>query len=147
MTKNNNNSFVIDTISAETGNTVRFYLGELINKVQDFGLTVSGLDFPPVRRGINQIELGSLITIGTSDKFDIDWIARRGFACERGLKPVLHLVDDWAEIVEKLAIYANEKKSFVTRYGDKVTYHKGFVKVGKTIITNEELRKAYRQIA
>lgn len=147
MTKNRTNSFVIDTISASNGNTVRFYLGELIENAKAKGLTISGLDWPPVMSGIDMATLGSLITVGTSDKFDMDWIRRRGFACERGLKPVLNLVDDWAEIQEKLALYAVEKKAFTTRCGDKVTFHKGFVKVGKTIITDAELSKIYTRRA
>jgi len=147
MTKNNKNSFVIDTISAGNKNTVRFYLSELTENVRAKGLTVSGLDWPPVMSGIDQAELDSIITIGTSDKFDMDWIRRRGFACERGLKPVLNLVEDWAEIQDKLALYAVEKRAFTTRCGDKVTFHKGFVKVGRTIITDAELSKMYNRIA
>lgn len=147
MTKNNKNSFVIDTVSAETKGTVRFYLGELINNAQELGLTISGLDRPPVLNGIDQATLGNLITIGTSGTHDMDWIRRRQFAAERGLKPILNLVEDWAEIQERLALYAVEKKSFVTRTGDKVTFHKGFVKVGNTIITNEEVAKMYKRLA
>ena len=39
------------------------------------------------------------------------------------------------------------QKNVTSRTGEKVTFHKNFVKIGKTIVTNEEIAKIYKQLA
>lgn len=136
MTKNTKYSFVVDSKYAVTGATVRLYIEEILKIARAGGLKISGEDLPLVRRGIEQIRLGNLMTVGTSGTHDIDWIERPAFACERSLKPVYDLVDDYKIITKKLVEYI-ESKALRTLNGTIITFHAGFVKIGREIIPNE----------
>lgn len=140
MTKNGKYSFAITSKKALTEATARFYFNEFLKECRKRGLSISGEDYPAVRRGIEYIRLGHTMTVGTSGTHDVDWIERDGFVCERGLKPIYDLVEDWNVIVKKLADYA-ESKAMRTVGGRKITFHAGFVMVGDEIIPNEDFAK------
>ncbi len=140
MTKNGEYSFAITSKKALTKATAAFYFNEFLREARKRNLTISGEDYPIVRRGIEKICLGHTMTVGTSGTHDIDWIERDGFVCERGLKPIFDLVEDWNVIVKKLADYA-ESKGLRTLRGTKITFHAGFVMVGDEIIPNEDFAK------
>ena len=139
MTRNNKNSFVVsmDTLS-KNDRTAEFYKTQFINNVKQLtGMTISQDSF--FTRGISQAGAGNAITVGTSGKYDVDWVERLQFICERGLKPVYNLVEDWNEINAALVKYADEKYGLRTQDGVRITMHKDFIKVGHHIITNETL--------
>lgn len=138
MTKNNPNSFAVDmTQLSKNDVTARFYKEQLIANAKLAGLAVA--EFPFVRSGIDQAGAGNALTIGTSDKFDMDWVRRPQFLCERGIKPIYDIVDDWNEINAALVKYADEKYGLRTKDGAKITIHKDFVKVGYHVIPNDTL--------
>ena len=138
MTKNNKNSFVV-AMNNPGSRTDSFYKEQLLRDARALGLTISGEDYPAVRSGIDLANTGNIISVGTSDQFDVDWIRRPGFVCERGLKPVYNIVEDWNTIQKSLVKYAEEKYGMPLYNGKKVTFHKGFVKVGTDLIYNDEI--------
>ncbi len=140
MTKNGKYSFAITSKKALTKATAAFYFNEFLREVRKNGLTITGEDYPAVRRGIENIAFGNTMTVGTSGTHDIDFIERDGFVCERGLKPIYDLVEDWNIIVKKLAEYV-DSKALRTLRGTKITFHAGFVMVGDEIIPNEDFAK------
>ncbi len=97
------------------------YAQALIAKAQANNLTVSGDSTCKVGKGlgsIKNIEKGNLISFGTSERFDINWIARRSYAYENGLVPVYDIVKDWITIQKALAEFSADKKEKVTKYLD-----------------------------
>jgi len=136
--------FVIDltkSVGNDTANnsTANFYKRQLMQNIDELGLTVAGQDAPPVRSGINQAGFGNLITIGTAPNHDVEWVRRPQFACEKGYKPILDIVDDWTEINRLLVQYYKDKYEMKLKYGAKVTFHDGFVKIGTEIVTYDEM--------
>lgn len=138
MTKNTKNSFVV-VMNNPGSRTDEFYKKQLLKDARALGLTIAGEDYPPVRSGIDMATTGNAITVGTSDHFDMDWIRRPGYICERGLKPIYNIVEDWNTIQSKLNTYAEEKYGMRLANGKRVTFYKGFVKVGTDIIYNDEV--------
>lgn len=139
MTKNNKNSLVIDMSKTITNATADFYKREFLKNARNLGLSIAGEDIPPVLSGIEEAGMGNLLTVGTADNHDVEWIRRPQFACERGLKPVYDIVDDWNEIQEALVKFYEEKYGLRTKDGAKITIHDGYVKVGYHIITDDTL--------
>ena len=80
------------------------------------------------------------MTIGTADKHDVEWVERLGFIAERGLSPIFDGVKDYNEAIGKMVKYAEDKYGYRLNCGARVTFHKGFVKVGHMIIPNRELK-------
>jgi len=138
-TDRKNLSFVIDMTKAVNDRTAKFYKERVIENADNLGLTIAGLDYPPVRSGISQATYGNLLTVGTAPNHDMEWVRRPEFACEKGYKPVLDIIEDYNKIIEKMVRYAEAKNVLRIRSGAKVTFHDGFVKVGTEIITFEEL--------
>lgn len=91
------------------------YANELIKYAQQKNLTVSGDSTAKAGKNlgsIENIEEGHLITFGTSERFDVNWVARRGYAYEKGLVPVYDIVKDWNKIrsaVDELVAEKQEK--------------------------------------
>lgn len=141
MTKNNKNSFVISFENVYNKATADFYKKRYADKARELGLTISGEDYPRVRRGvIDHLTKGGLMTVGTSGTHDVEWIERLAFAAERGLNPVFDAVEDYNEAVGKMVKYAEDKYGMRLSSGARVTFHRGFVKIGHVIIPNRELK-------
>lgn len=142
----NSKAFVINMTkpigsTVENERTYKFYAEQLKKTVREMGLTIAGEDFPPVTSGYDLADFGNLLTIGTARNHDVNWVRRPTYACEKGYKPVLNLIEDWNLIQKKLAEYYADKYELRLRSGAKVSFHDGFVKIGTEIITYDELFK------
>lgn len=134
MTKNDkkNGSFAVNLGNHKS--TAAFYKEQFLREVDKYPqLTVDGEDWPPVRSGINEAGANNLITVGTSDRHDVSWIRRPGFACERGIKPIYDIVEDWNEAKTSLRNFVNNKYGFRLPSGMKVQIHESFVRIGSKI--------------
>lgn len=140
MTKNREFSLVVDTKNGFNEKTVEFYIEGILDHAKKLGLTISGNDLPLVRRGIDHIRKGNLLSVGTSGTHDVDWIERREFARERSLNPVFDLVEDYRAILDRMTKFA-EARAIRTLNGTKVEFYPGFVKIGREIIPNEKFAK------
>lgn len=140
MTKNNKNSFVISFENTYNATTATFYRNRILDKARELGLTVAGEDYPRVKRGVMHMSKGNAMTIGTAKNHDVEWIERLSFAAERGLNPIFDGVTEYNEVVGRMVKYAEDKYGMKLSSGARVTFHKGFVKIGATIIPNSELR-------
>ncbi len=88
------------------------YLPELIKEAQDLGLTVSGDGSATVKGGdIVNAGVGDILTFGTSSRFDVNWIRRSRYACEKGRRPIYDVAVDWKTILKALKCLAKEKKA------------------------------------
>lgn len=139
-------TMVIDMTEAVNNRTADFYKKRVMEHINELGLSVAGEDFPPVRSGVEEAGYGNLLTVGTAPNHDIEWIRRPEFACEKGYKPVYDIVKDYNDIVKGLIRYAEEKNTINLKYGGKVTFHDGFIKVGTEIVTYDELYKIARKL-
>jgi hypothetical protein len=150
MTKKTN-YFIIDTNAAINDGTLQYFLEDLLPFMKQLGLTIASR--PYVGYGVEDVEVGELISIGTSAQFNVDVIARRGYAREQGYSPILCIVNDFNEIKRRLIAYslgANQQTQELHCGGD-VTFHRGFIKVdsdqGSVIIKNEEIGEIYKTAA
>lgn len=93
----------------------------LIQRAQRANLTVSGDRTCKVGNGLGSIENiqeGNLITFGTSERFDVNWVARRGYAFENGLVPVYDIKKDWFKILDAMNEMAKEKEELAKKRAD-----------------------------
>ena len=107
-------SFVVIASSLELAD-------DLLRIAQRSNLTVSGDNTCKVGKGlgsIENIEKGNLITFGTSERFDVNWVSRRGYAYENGLVPVYDVVKDWNKILKAVKEMADEKQALATKRED-----------------------------
>lgn len=74
-------------------------------KANKLGLTISNDN--ETKNGIENIEIGHCISVGTSDKFHINWAKRIDYYAGRGIVPVYDISLDWKAIVARLESYAN----------------------------------------
>jgi hypothetical protein len=107
------------------------YVEELVKKAQKLNLTVSGDGTSPVTGGdIRQARNGDFLSVGTSTRFDLNWIKRGGYVCENGFRPVYTMSKDWKKINEALEHYADLKNGRFNNTcplcGSKVNYHSRF---------------------
>ena len=136
--------FAISFEKAYNGTTAEFYRDAIADAAKKLGLTISGRDYPPVRRGlVPYCTKGNLMTVGSAKTHDVEWIERLGYAAEKGIEVVFDGIRDYNEIVEKLVEYAEKKYGYRLTCGNRVTFHKGFVKIGHVIISNSELYKLW----
>lgn len=101
------------------------YLENLVKEAQNRGLTVSGDGTADVKGGdITTVDYGKIITFGTSSRFDVNWITRQQYACERSIIPI-HLLSDWDTVMKALKAFAKEKRELkrsVYYYGNNPTF-------------------------
>lgn len=121
------------------------YLKELVRKAQDLNLTVDGDGTAPSRGGdITQATKGSIVTFGSSSRFDMNWIRRDEYACKKGVTPVYDVVKDWNKIEKALKQYAERKQAVRFQDGSNVTFHARFMVVdGKVVRYNQDEIAAY----
>jgi hypothetical protein len=93
------------------------YKRNLIDEAQNLGLTVSGDTTNRVKGGdIREAKYGDIITFGSSTRFDVNWIRRSQYACERSLIPI-HKISDWDTVMSALRAFAKEKKKLRNNLG------------------------------
>ncbi len=76
----------------------------LVAKAIKLGLTVS--NNKETKNGIENIELGHCISVGTSDKFHVNWARRIDYYADREIVPVYDISLDWTKITKRLNDYA-----------------------------------------
>ena len=101
---NKSNHFIISTNNAIDQGTLSFYVEELLEFASQIGLSYKR--FPFAMYGVQDIEVGHYISVGTSQEFDIDYITRKGYITENGYQPVYDLINDFNEIKKALLKYA-----------------------------------------
>ena len=73
-------------------------------KAERLGLTISNDN--ETKTGIEHIKLGDAISVGTSDKFHVNWARNYDYYAKREIVPVYDLQLDWKKIVNRLEAYA-----------------------------------------
>jgi hypothetical protein len=87
------------------------YLEQLVKEAQNLGLTVSGDGTNPTKGGdVTKAGYGDIVTFGTSTRFDVNWIKRSQYACERSIIPI-HAISDWDTVTKALKAFAKEKNT------------------------------------
>jgi len=115
------------------------YLRELVKKAQDLGLTVSGDGTAPVKGGdITQAQKNSIISFGSSSRFDMNWMRRDEYACKKGVTPVYDAVKDWDKIEKALKQFADQKKAINTCDGTNIRFHSRFMVVNGKVVSYEK---------
>jgi len=108
------------------------YVKELVRQAQNLGLTVSG-DGTAQAGGklgdIRNAEKGDQITFGTSSRFDVNWIARDQYFCQKGYAPVYDIVKDWNKIEKAMKAFAEKKQLLKLSNGSDVQFHSRFMVV------------------
>ena len=128
---NNDGQFVVNVSEKDP------YVKELIRKAQDLNITVSGDGTAPVGKGlgdITNIRKGDQITFGTSNRFDVNWIARDGYTCSKGYRPVYDIVKDWNKIDKALHQFADQKKKLNTINGNDIQFHARFMMIDGRVV-------------
>jgi hypothetical protein len=128
------------------------YVKELVRQAQNLGLTVSGDCTAPTKGGdITHVQKGDMITVGSSTRFDVNWIRRDQYFAQKGYRPVYDIVDDWNKIEKALKQFAAEKNSIKITEGTCPRCHARFAMVegkaftyGANKIAVLEPVKAYR---
>lgn len=130
---NKNGQFFVDLSEKQP------YLRELVKQAQDLGLTVSGDGTAPVKGGdITQATKNSIISFGSSSRFDVNWMRRDQYACKKGVTPVYDVVKDWDKIEKAMKQFADQKKSIRTADGTNIRFHSRFMVVDGKIIPYEK---------
>ena len=112
------------------------YAEALVALAQKAGLTVSG-DLTARTSGgdITNVKKGSVITFGTSTRFDVNWVNDPEYARKKGFCPVYDIVEDW-DTVKKAVVAFKEKKYGRTlnlSRGASASIHSDFVRIGTDI--------------
>lgn len=81
-----------------------FLKDAFLAKAESLGLTIS--NDGETKNGIEHIQLGNSISVGTSDKFAINWSRNIDYYAGRGIVPVYDIQHDWAKITARLDAYA-----------------------------------------
>lgn len=129
---NNKGEFFVDLSEKQP------YLREIVKQAQDLGLTVSGDGTNPVKGGdITQATKNSIISFGSSTRFDVNWMRRDEYACKRGVTPVYDAVKDWNKIEKAMKQFADQKKA--TNFGGtNIRFHAKFMVVDGRIVPYEK---------
>ena len=136
--------------------TGAFYKKSLIDTITTKypHLSVAGLDDPFYTRsgkkkirGVEYAGPGNLLTFGTAKDHDINWVERANYACSKGYQPIYDLVKDYNTILNKLDVFAKERKPVCSQPSNKygitinvningtpVEVYDNFIKIGYTII-------------
>lgn len=112
------------------------YVKELVRQAQELNLTVSGDGTAAVRGGdITQAQKGDQITFGSSSKFDVNWVKRDQYFCQKGYAPVYDIVKDWNKIEKAMKQFADQKKAIRTTDGTKVQFHARFMVIDGRVVS------------
>jgi hypothetical protein len=115
------------------------YVKELVRQAQQLQLTVSGDGTAPVKGGdIREAGKGDQITFGTSNRFDVNWVKRDQYFCQKGYAPVYDIVKDWNKIEKALKQFADRKKQLTCCNGVNVNFHSRFMVVDGRVISYEQ---------
>ena len=126
---NKNGQFFVDLSEKQP------YLRELVKQAQDLGLTVSGDGTAPVKGGdITEATKNSIVTFGSSSRFDVNWMRRDQYACKKGVAPVYDVVKDWDKIEKAMKQFADQKKAIKTLDGTNIRFHSRFMVVDGRVI-------------
>ncbi len=88
-----------------------------LSKCEKAGLSISNDD--ETDNGIEHLEIGNSISLGTSNKFQVNWARNIDYYAKRGIVPVYDISLDWSKIVARLNDYiANQKKGVELSGGD-----------------------------
>lgn len=95
-----------------------------IAKAKKLGLTVS--NNRETKNGIENIEEGHCISVGTSDKFHVNWAKRIDYYADRSITPVYDISLDWSKIISRLekyaeAVSAKDNEDFTLEDGTEVS--------------------------
>lgn len=126
---NNNGQFFVN-ISED-----KPYVKELVRQAQNLNLSVSG-DGTAVAKGgdITEARKGDLITVGSSSRFDVNWIKRHQYFCQKGYAPVYDIVKDWNKIEKALKQFADNKRSMRMIDGTEVRFHSRFAVIDGRVV-------------
>jgi len=115
------------------------YVNEFVKKAQDLNLSVSGDNTNRVgpTGDIRRAQNGDFLTVGTSSRFDVNWIKRDGYVCEKGYRPVYTMSKDWKKINNALEEYADQKRSFKLSNGSNIKFHSRFCVVDGRVCAYE----------
>ncbi len=108
-----------------------------VKKAKKLGLTVS--NNKETKSGIENIEVGHCISVGTSDKFHINWAKRIDYYAGRQIVPVYDIQLDWSKIVSRLEEYAEaiaeEDTLEIDGYEVEISEDDVTIDVGATSVT------------
>ena len=133
-------AFELPTTDIDPNNFYKKGILEEILKIRKEypGFTVSGVDRPDVKRGVDYASNSNLITVGTSKTHDIEWVERPNYAREKGYAPILDIRKDWNKIVTRLRAYAEEHhgtKTVGLSSGVTAIVHRNYVQIGYDLIS------------
>ena len=111
-------------------------------------LTIAGIDEPDVRKGVQYAPAGSKLTFGITKDHDVNWSNNENITRNNPHVPVYSLEKEWDAAVNRLDLFAKEKKrneSKAAKYyteDDNVYYFNGykvqlfdaFIKIGYIIV-------------
>lgn len=130
---NNKGQFFIDITED------RPYVKELVRQAQNLDLTVSGDGTAAVKGGdITEARKGDLISVGSSSRFDVNWIKRPQYFCQKGYAPVYDIVKDWDKIEKGLKQFAENKRIMKTLDGQEIRFHSRFAVVDGRVVPYEK---------
>jgi hypothetical protein len=113
------------------------YVKELVRQAQNLNLTVSGDGTAKTGKNLGDIrnaEKGDQITFGTSSRFDVNWIARDQYFCQKQYAPVYDIVKDWNNVEKAMKEFAAKKKEAQLPCGTNVRFHSRFMVVDGQVI-------------
>ena len=84
-----------------------FLTQAFITMAQVKGLHIS--NDAETKNGIENIDLGNCISVGTSDKFQVNWAKNIDYYAGRGIVPVYDIQLDWVKIKDRLDQYIAEQ--------------------------------------
>lgn len=107
----------------------------LVSKAKELGLSVS--NDGETKTGIEHIQLGNSVSVGTSEKFNINWARSIDYYANRGIVPVYDIKYDWAKIMDRLEAYAkNCGVCGKLEGGDTFKIADGVVTIGEAVDLN-----------
>lgn len=115
-----------------------------IAKAKKLGLTIS--NNRETKNGIENIQHGNCISVGTSDKFHVNWARNYDYYADRTIVPVYDISLDWSKIAERMTEYASAvgkgESEFETEEGVyvQVDSEEGEVEIGDFTMTKADIK-------
>jgi hypothetical protein len=124
------------------------YVAELVKLAQNIGLTVSGDLSAKTGKplgDITNIKKGSVITFGTSSRFDVNWVNDPEYARKKGFCPVYDIVEDWDTIKKAIVAFKENKYGRTMKFdnGASASIHKDFVRIGYDVYPYGKVEKTF----